>query len=158
MDLILYFSQYGHTKKLVEEINKTLRADVVEVKAKRPITGSRTGVMIKGGFIAAFKIKSKIIVETDITKYDRIIIGSPTWAGTIAPYIRTFITSNDLSGKKIAFFASYDGSEGKSYEHVKKLIGEKAEYISNNGFKTGKEEIEKALSRTSEWALNLLTM
>ena len=38
-----------------------------------------------------------------------VILGSPVWAGTFAPPLRTFLDSNDLSGKKIAILATSSG-------------------------------------------------
>lgn len=158
MDLIVYFSQYGHTKKIAHEMNKTLNADSAEIKAQKPVTGSRAAVMLKGAFLAVFRIKMKIVDDPDIRKYNRIVIGSPIWAGTVTPYIRTFMVKNDFTGKKIAFFASCEGSAGSSYEHIKKLIGDDVEYISYEELKTGEKDIGSTLLRAREWAENLLTM
>ena len=38
-----------------------------------------------------------------------VIPGSPVWAGTFAPPLRTFLDCNDLSGKKIAVIATSSG-------------------------------------------------
>ena len=63
MDLIVYFSQYGHTKKIAHEMNKTLNVDSAEIKAQKTVTGSRAAVMLKGGFLALFRVNDSLLVE-----------------------------------------------------------------------------------------------
>ncbi|MBR1929909.1 MAG: hypothetical protein IJ833_00290 [Lachnospiraceae bacterium] len=46
--------------------------------------------------------------EFNIEKYDRIIFGTPVWASTFVPPLRTFINDNpDVKDKKIAVFTSF---------------------------------------------------
>ena len=55
--------------------------------------------------------------------YDRIIIGTPVWAGTFTPPIRSFIEENrnKLEGKKIAAFTSSSGGQDQSKKALSKL-------------------------------------
>ena len=59
-------------------------------------------------------------------EYDLVVIGTPVWASTFAPPIRTFLDDNGdrLRGKKIAAFACYAGGGGdKALEKLKKASG-----------------------------------
>ncbi len=57
--------------------------------------------------------------------YDRIIFGTPVWASTFAPPLRTFIHENpDVKGKKIAVFTCFSGGGAdKAIDKMKKYIG-----------------------------------
>ena len=63
--------------------------------------------------------------EFDIEKYDRIIFGTPVWASTFAPPLRTFINENpNVKDKKIAVFTCFSGGGAdKAIGKMKKYIG-----------------------------------
>lgn len=58
-------------------------------------------------------------------KYDRIVIGTPVWASTFAPPIRTFLHENrSIQDKKISVFICFSGGGAdKTIEKMKKYIG-----------------------------------
>ena len=65
----------------------------------------------------------------DPADYDRIILGTPVWASTMAPPVRTFIRQNaaGLKGKKISFLICCSGGVSgaeKTAERMCGLIGE----------------------------------
>ncbi len=51
--------------------------------------------------------------------------GTPVWASTFAPFLRTFIHENpDVKGKKIAVFTCFSGGGAdKAIDKMKKYIG-----------------------------------
>lgn len=63
--------------------------------------------------------------EFNVEKYDRILIGTPVWAGNFAPPIRTFLKENpDIQNKKISVFTCFSGGGAeKAIEKMKKYIG-----------------------------------
>ena len=63
--------------------------------------------------------------EFNAEQYDRIIIGTPVWASSFAPPIRTFLHENkSISEKKIAVFACFSGGGAdKAIGKMKKYIG-----------------------------------
>ena len=64
--------------------------------------------------------------EFDADKYDEIIIGTPVWASTFTPPIRTFIKENKekLNGKKFSLFICYSGGGAdKAEEKLKEFLG-----------------------------------
>lgn len=51
-----------------------------------------------------------------------IYIGSPCWFNTFAPPVRTFLSTVDLSGKKIVPFMTHGGSRmGQSVQEIRNL-------------------------------------
>ena len=79
---------------------------------------------IKSGFDAIKEKDSRIRpISRDISKYKRVIIGSPIWAGRIPPPFRTFLKTHKLKNKTIyLFFTSGSGVIIKALEDIKKLL------------------------------------
>ena len=64
--------------------------------------------------------------DFDADKYDTIIFGTPVWASTFTPPIRTFIEENkaSLAEKKVAVFICFSGGGAdKAIDKLKKYIG-----------------------------------
>ena len=64
--------------------------------------------------------------EFDSSKYDYIIFGTPVWASSITPPIRSFIKENieELKDKKIGLFICFmGGGADKAKEKFKECVG-----------------------------------
>ncbi|TYB30492.1 MAG: flavodoxin [Candidatus Mcinerneyibacterium aminivorans] len=114
--LVVYYSRTGITQNLAENIAKNLNADMDEIKDKK----SRSGLFgwFGAGKDAVLKKETEIEYDADPENYDVVIIGSPVWAGNITPAVRTYL--NKFTFQKVAFFATYGGSEGKVFENLEK--------------------------------------
>jgi flavodoxin len=101
--LVVFYSRTGTTKKVAEAISKKLNADIeeiVDLKSRKGILG-----FFSGGKDAFKKELTKIKkTEKNPADYDLVLIGSPIWAGTMVPAVRTYL--NDAKIKKAAFFAT----------------------------------------------------
>ena len=122
--LIVYFSLEGNTKWAVEQIAARLSTDTMALVPKNAYPDKGFKRFLWGG-------KSALMRETpdlephkvDITQYERIIFATPIWAGTFAPPLRSFIQSEDLTGKAFAFVAcSGGGSPDKAFASLKALL------------------------------------
>ena len=71
--------------------------------------------------INAFReTKTDIIpASVDLTPYDTIYFGTPTWSGNPTPAILTIIDRCNLRGKDVILFATMDGNRGDS--NIKRL-------------------------------------
>ena len=107
--LIVYYSRTGTTKKVAEQIQKSLNCDIEELID----TKNRMGFFgyIFGGRDAVMK-KTTVInkVKTDVSKYDLIILGTPDWGSTMTPALRTYIIDNKDKFKNVALFCTAGGS------------------------------------------------
>ncbi|MBD3202852.1 hypothetical protein GF327_01035 [Candidatus Woesearchaeota archaeon] len=129
--LVVYYSRTGKTEEVAKKISKRLKADIEKIIDKK----SRKGILgyISGGKDAATRKLTKIgKIKNDPEKYDLVIIGTPVWARTMAPAIRTYLTKNKLK-KKVAFFCTC-GSYGieKTFRHMRELTNH-AEYVAGIG-------------------------
>ncbi len=106
---------------VAERIAQTLDADLVDLQER----ADRRGVwgFVKGGFDALRQKTTELIpVEKDLSRYDLLIVGSPVWAGTLCPAVRTFLQG--VSVPRTAFFCTHGGGgASKSYADTERLIG-----------------------------------
>lgn len=123
--LVLYYSRSGTTKKLGESIKEILNADSEEIIDNT----SREGIFgwLKTGRDSMKKKLTEIKeITKDPSKYDLIIIGSPVFAGSLSPAIRTYLSKNKGSLKKIVFYSTHGGeSPGKIFLQMEELINKK---------------------------------
>jgi multimeric flavodoxin WrbA len=101
---IVYYSRTGNTRTAAQLLAEKLRkqqatVDLIEIEAlKRP------GFFTAGR--AAMKEKELPIKNTnvDLGKYETLIVGSPTWAGSSSPFIKTFFLLRRTSkGRKLLY-------------------------------------------------------
>ena len=153
--LVVYYTRTGNTKYAAETIAAELGADieeVVDLKKRNGIIGwLSAGRAATGG-------KETEIAETEKNPaaYDLIVIGQPVWGGSPTPAIRTYLSKNDLSGKKVALFFS-DVGLGKAVNKTKALMPNSTfvggSELSAKSFKK-KEEIREKIA---EWCKTLNT-
>ncbi len=116
---IVYYSMSGNTELIANKIAQNLDdADLIRIDPVKayPSTGAKK--FIWGGKAAVMGNKPELRhYEFDADKYDLVIIGTPVWASTFAPPIRSFVEENReaLTSKKIAVYTSASGGQD-SYE------------------------------------------
>lgn len=110
--LVLYYSQTGNTKAVAEQIASRLSADIEEIVAVNPYDPDFQATIQRCKEDQAQGVLPEINpMKADLSKYDVIFLGYPVWFATYAPPVITWLTSVDLSGKKIVPFCTF-GSGG----------------------------------------------
>lgn len=122
--IVVYFSLDGNSEYAADKISEEIEADKLRLE---PIKSYPKGGFSKyfwGGKSVIFGEKPKLAsYNFDADKYDTIIIGTPIWAGSFAPPVKTFLRENNLSGKRIALFAcSASGDAEKCFGKLKREI------------------------------------
>lgn len=103
--LVVYFSRSGNTKKVAEDIARTLNADVEQLIDKKDRSGA-LGYMVAGKD-AALQNRAEIEpVTKDPAQYDLVVLGTPVWSWNMAPALRTYITDHISALKQIAIFTT----------------------------------------------------
>jgi len=105
--LIVYYSVDGNTERAALAIAPLMQATVVKlepVKAYPRFILARFPVCAVG----AMSKRPRAIKPTGVAvaDFDRILIGTPTWMGCMAPPVRQFILDNSFKGKQLGFFTS----------------------------------------------------
>src|SRR3989338_8550287 len=101
--LIVYYSRTGTTKKVAEELADRLKADKEEIIDKKNRKGP-IGYMIAGKDAMRKKLTKINELKKNPENYDLLVIGTPIWAFTMVPAIRTFLIKIKNYNKKIALF------------------------------------------------------
>lgn len=123
---IVYYSMSGNTEHVAKYISEKMDADLIKIEPKKEYPNKGIKKFLWGG-------KSAVMGETpalekyefDNNKYDYIIFGTPVWASSFTPPIRTFIKENreKLKGKKVATFICYmGGGADKTIEKLKEYL------------------------------------
>ena len=123
---IVYYSMSGNTEYVANYISNKIDADLIKLNPKKEYPNKGLKKFLWGG-------KSAVMGETpaleqyefDSEKYDSIIFGTPVWASSFTPPLRTFIKENKekLKGKKISVFVCYmGGGADKALEKLKRFL------------------------------------
>ena len=123
--LIVYYSLEGNTQWAAERIAANLDADTLRLVPKAAYPDKGFKKFLFGGKSAVMKETPELEpYEVDMAQYERIILATPVWAGTMAPPLRAFLQKEDLTGKQLALVASsMGGSPGRTFENIKALLG-----------------------------------
>jgi len=114
---IAYFSRSGNTKIAAEYLADKIGAKAIELSDKTNYKGF-IGFM-KGGFNASKRKTANIdtAVFKEISKFERIILATPVWAGKTTPVMNAALENVDFEGKDVYVITlQADPSHGGSEE------------------------------------------
>ncbi|MFW9909461.1 MAG: flavodoxin [Candidatus Thorarchaeota archaeon] len=119
--LIAYYSRTGTTKAVAERLAQQLGADLDEIADLQERLGT---VNYMRAARAAKGLKTtEIRYEKNPEDYDVIVIGTPIWWNNLPPAPRTYLSSFDLRGKKVAFFITSQSEERENvFSQLRELI------------------------------------
>jgi len=122
--LIVYYSLEGNTEFVAGKIQNHLEADVLRLIPKKDFPKGNFKKYLWGGKSATFGEKPKLEEYSFVADdYDVIVIGTPIWAGTFAPPIKTFLSDNKISDKDIYLFTcSAGGATDKILDKFKNVL------------------------------------
>jgi flavodoxin len=148
--LVIFYSFEGNTKFIANSIAKSINADTLEIKPVQELKTKGFMKYVWGGKQATMKEKPELNpLSKNPEEYDVIFIGTPVWAFTFSPPIRSFIFQTKLNKKKIALFCCHEGNPGNTLENMKRKL-EGNEIIGkidfNSVFKNKKACFEKAVN------------
>lgn len=109
---VVYYSLEGNTKSVAETIAERLGAELIELKCVKSYPTGKVSKFLWGGKSVTFgEMPELMAYDFKADDYDAVIIGSPVWASKYAPPLKTFLTENDLTGKKLGFFVCCAGGK-----------------------------------------------
>ena len=151
--LILYYSFEGNTEMAAQWMAEATGADLFKIQPVRELKSKGFSKYIWGGRQVVMKEAPPIQpLDMDLNEYERILLGSPIWAGTCAPPIFTLLRSGLLQGKEIHYFYTHDGGAAKAVERIRPLIGDGNRLASTLGILTPSTDLEKKRLEAAEWA------
>ncbi|WP_236976680.1 flavodoxin [Membranihabitans maritimus] len=121
--LIVYLSRTKNTETVAKIIQKQVGGKLVELELVNPYPENYKEIVAQvdreneEGFLP--ELKTKI---NDLDSYGTIFLGFPTWDMQMPPPMKSFLTNNDLSGKKVIPFNTNAGyGVGSSFQTVEDL-------------------------------------
>ncbi|HOP25760.1 MAG TPA: flavodoxin [Candidatus Sabulitectum sp.] len=150
--LVVYYSLEGNTKLVADAVANALEADTVRLVPADQPSASGAARYFWGGRAAIMKKAPKLEpLEFIPEEYDLVFLGTPVWAWTFAPPIRSFLRDHDLSGKKVALFCCHGGGPGKAIEKLESAVS--GEVVSKMLFRDPlSRDTENQLKAAGEWA------
>lgn len=122
--LVVYYSYEGNTRYLAETIAAAVGADIAEIRLVKPLPAWRPWVMFWGGFQAVSRARVPVLpLERNPEGYQLVYIGTPVWAGNMAPAVRGWLSEARLRGRRVALFAaSGSGRADRAFEEMRALL------------------------------------
>ncbi len=150
--LVVYYTRTGNSKFAAETIAAELGADTEEVVDLKNRQG-KLAYMSCGR--DAMNGKETEIGETkrNPADYDLIVIAQPVWAWSPTPAIRTYLSRNNLSGKKVALF--FGGENLKQAVEKTKALAPNSTFISELAVEEPLKNKEEAGKKITEWCNTL---
>ena len=153
--LVMYYSLEGNTQYLAENIAECVGADILSLLPVKDIKNNKMKYFF-GGKQAGFRNKPKLEPLTfNPEEYDVMIIGTPVWASTMTPAVRSFLSNSTFTGKKIGLFCCCRGNQGKAITHMKELL-EGNEILGTINFKEPIKGEKSKKDAVCKWAQGLI--
>lgn len=153
--LVIYYSwSNGNTERIAKQLANEIDADIARIETTIPYTGSHEEVVEQGKREVEAGFMPQIDpLSVNVSDYDVIAIGTPTWWYTMAPAVLTFLTENDFNGKTIIPFMTNGGWPGHVIKDMKsKCKGANFIHEMQIQFDSmGKDHLETSESVIAEW-------
>jgi flavodoxin len=125
---IIYYSYGGNTQKVANVLWELLRekgeADQIELVAQ-----DESKSFLMQCKRALLRKQAKIQpVNTDLSNYDLICLGTPVWAFAPTPAVNTYLErSSGLTNKPVVLFATFGSGSGlkKCLDYIEKILAKK---------------------------------
>lgn len=155
--LVVYYSLTGNTKLIAEVIAESINSDILELKPVKELKADSSTKYFWGGYQATMKIKPKLEdFDENPLEYDIIFLGTPVWAWTYAPPIRSFLAKYDLKGKKVALWTCSAGDGRKAMSRFKDALKD-INILGEIGFQDPKQhEPEVCKEKAAVWAKEII--
>ncbi len=114
--LVVYFSKTGHTHQVAKVLASKLQADLDQITEVKP--QSMPMVWLKSTRQAMQQKTCDISFQKWPQEYDLVILGGPVWAWNLIAPLRAYLTQTASQIKQFAFFVTYGGQAGKTWEQV----------------------------------------
>lgn len=156
--LIVYYSFEGNTEFIAKELQRVTDADLCALKPEAEIKSHGFTKYFWGGMRVMMKKEPELInVVPSMDDYDLIILGSPVWAFTYSPAMRTFLKKYgaQLQRKKVACYCCHKGGPGKTLANYKSALKDSQFIGETTFFEPNDENPPKVREKVEKWAEEL---
>ncbi len=150
--IIVYYSYEGTTKRIAEAMADALGADSLEIKPVGEMRAKGLGKYLQGGYEIMKKKAPKLMsMDKNIDDYDIVFLGTPVWASTYTPPIKTLLEGGYINDKEVAFFFCHNGGPGKALQKAKEAIDKNNILIGQKGFTNPGKNMEACIAEALLW-------
>jgi flavodoxin len=157
--LVVYYSLDGNTRLIAGAMAAAVGGDTQELRPLRDISPKGFMRYLWGGkqVISQRKPELHPLVRNP-SDYDLVFVGTPVWAGTYAPALRTFLDSGTVRDKAVALFCCFGGSTGRSFRQLRtSLAGNRI--LGEIGFRDpARRNTDEAVARAAAWAREMIKL
>lgn len=123
--LVVFYSRSGTTAAAARRLAECLEADVDEIHPVRPYAG--VAGVLRGVFEAARRRRPDITTGRNPTDYRLVVLGSPVWAGCLAPPMRSWLSAHQHHLPRVsAFCTSGSGMAEPVFRQIRQILGERS--------------------------------
>lgn len=159
--LVVYFSQSGNTEGIAKRVAEATGGDLEQLETVTPYTGSYQQIVAEAQDEVERDYQRPIKpLKHDVSQYDRIVVGTPTWWYKMASPVLTFLATTDFSGKVVVPFMTNAGWPGTVIDDMTReaeangAMVEKAHefrfHTLDNGVTTGMATSQRELDKWVE--------
>ena len=144
---IIFYSLSGNTAYTAELLKEKLDADLIRIYPRKEYPDKGLKKFYYGGKSAVMAEEPELEdISFDPKKYDSCILGTPVWAGTFTPPLRTFLKQyrDILKKKDLSVYVCCSGGGGH------KTIAKIREYLGIDSFDQEMILIDPKEKNTSE--------
>jgi flavodoxin len=142
--LIVYYSLTGTTEKAVNTLLNFIKADTIRLIPEKEIKKEGFFKYMWGGGQVVMKQEPKLKpFKIDFDQYQHIIIGTPIWAWTFSPPVRSFLKTHTFKHKNIYYLYTHEGGDKKVIERFIQAIPLDNQFAGALGLNYQKDSLEK---------------
>ena len=119
--LIVYLSRTGNTKAVAKMIQNETGGRLIALELRNPYPENYQAIVAQvvreneTGYLPPLKTSID-----DISAYDTVFLGAPTWGMQLPPPMKSFLAAYNLSGKTVIPFNTNGGyGVGSSFDDIK---------------------------------------
>ena len=121
--LIVFYSRTGCTRMAAQALAAPFGADLEELKEMADRSGPK-GYLLAGRDAMQKRPAVLLPVTRQPADYDLVIVGTPVWAFTMCPAIRTWLLREAAQIRRVAFFCTQGGSGAeRTMREMEQLVG-----------------------------------
>ena len=157
--LTVYYSwSNGNTERIAKMLQKEIGGDIVRIDTITPYEGSYDDVVNQGQEEVQRGYEPEIkSLGVNISDYDVIAVGTPTWWYTMAPAVLIFLHTESFVDKTVIPFMTNAGWPGNVIKDMKTACkGADIKYEMEVQFdSTGGSRLETPMEDITKWIQNV---
>ena len=152
--LVVYFSYSGNTKIAAEYVREILNADIFEIIPANRYPSDYNATVEQYRKERESGALPRLANSINISQYDTIILGYPNWGGDLPLVVKSFLLSNNFSGKRIIPLCTHAGwGFAQSINSIRELCPNSTIL---EGFSVHGREVRNSKNNLQNWLNRIL--